>query len=68
MDYQTRRILTAAIEEKRELVQMLYDQGRPDDGQLEYQELRHLGQRLREAINGNTGTSNPGTGADPEPE
>ena len=68
MDYRARKILTAAIEEKRELVQMLYEQGRPDEGQAEYVELRHLGQRLREAINGNARPSDPGTGEDPESE
>ena len=64
MDYQSRKILTAAIVEKRELVQMLYDQGRQDDGVSEYLELRRLGGILRKAINGDPRTDNQGTGED----
>jgi hypothetical protein len=59
MDSQSKRILIAAIEEKRELVQMLYLFDRPDDGLSEYIELKRLGQLLREEINGNPRTDNP---------
>ncbi len=68
MDSQSRKILTAAIVEKRELVQMLYQQGRQDDGLAEYLELRHLGARLRKAINGDTRPDNKGTGQNPQSE
>ena len=64
MDFQSRKILTAAIVEKRELVQMLYDQGRQDEGVAEYMELRRLGALLRKAINGDPSTDNQGTGED----
>lgn len=64
MDFQSRKILTAAIVEKRELVQMLYDQGKQDDGLAEYLELRRLGGLLRKAINGDPRADNQGTGED----
>lgn len=64
MDYQDKRVLTAAIREKLELVQMLYKQGQPDAGMAEYAELRRLGHQLREGINGNTRPDNPGTDGD----
>lgn len=64
MDLASRKILTAAIVEKRELVQMLYEQGRQDEGLAEYLELKHLGARLRKAINGDPRTDNQGTGQD----
>lgn len=60
MDLASKRILVAAIVEKRELVQMLYDSGNPDKGEAEYIELRRLGQTLREVINGDPRTNNPG--------
>jgi hypothetical protein len=65
MDSASRRILLAAIVEKRELVQMLYLNGDPDLGQREYAELRRLGQILRREINGDTGPDNSGTGENP---
>lgn len=68
MDLQSRQILVAAMQEKRELVQMLYDTGRPEDGQKEYTELRRLGQLLREVINGDTRASNQGIEPDTLPE
>jgi len=68
MDFQSRKILTAAIVEKRELVQMLYDQGKQDDGLAEYLELRRLGGLLRKAINGDPRTDNQGTGENPPTE
>lgn len=68
MDSQSKRILTAAIQEKMELVQMLYSQGKPDQGVLEYQELKRLGRSLREAINGDTRPDNQGTGENPPAE
>ena len=58
MDLQSRQILVAAMTEKRELVQMLYNTGRQDEGLREYSELRRLGQLLREEINGDTRPSN----------
>lgn len=64
MDSQSKRILIAAIEEKRELVQMLYLADRPDEGLSEYIELKRLGQLLREEINGNPRADNPGTEPD----
>lgn len=64
MDFHSRKILTAAIVEKRELVQMLYEQGRQDEGLAEYMELRHLGSRLRKALNGDPRADNQGTGED----
>jgi hypothetical protein len=64
MDFQSRKILIAAIVEKRELVQMLYDYGRQDEGLGEYMELRRLGGILRKAINGDPRTDNQGTGED----
>lgn len=68
MDLQSRQILVAAMQEKRELVQMLYNAGRPEDGQKEYTELRRLGQLLREVINGDTRASNQGIEPDPPTE
>lgn len=64
MDSQSIRILTAAIIEKRELVQMLYENGQQEKGLAEYMELRRLGGSLRKAINGNTRPDNKGTGED----
>ena len=68
MDLQSKRILTAAIVEKRELVQMLYDQGHAETGLAEYMELRRLGGLLRKAINGDPRTDNQGTGDNPQSE
>ena len=68
MDLQSKRILTAAIVEKRELVQMLYDLNRQDEGLAEYMELRRLGGLLRKAINGDPRTDNQGTGDNPQSE
>ena len=68
MDFPSKRILIAAIVEKRELVQMLYDLGRFDDGLAEYSELRRLGGLLRKAINGDTRPDNQGTGENPPTE
>lgn len=68
MDSQSTRVLTAAIVEKRELVQMLYESGRPDEGAAEYTELRRLGGLLRKAINGDTRPDNQGTGENPPTE
>lgn len=68
MDSRSRKILTAAIIEKRELVQMLYLQGYQDEGMAQYQELRRLGQHLKDEINGDTRTDNQGTGDDQGPE
>ena len=64
MDFPSKRILIAAIVEKRELVQMLYDLGRFDDGLAEYMELRRLGGLLRKAINGDPRAGYQGTGDD----
>ena len=64
MDSQSRAVLTAAIREKLELVQMLYSQGRPDEGMTEYAELKRLGQYLREELNGNSRPDSPGTDGD----
>lgn len=47
---------------------MLYDQGKPDDGVKEYQELRRLGHLLRKAINGDPRSDNQGTGENPPAE
>ena len=66
MDFPSKRILIAAIVEKRELVQMLYDLGRFDDGLAEYSELRRLGGLLRKAINGDPRTDNQGIGDHPQ--
>lgn len=68
MDSTAKRILVAAIVEKRELVQMLYLQGRPDEGEAEYMELRRLGGILRKEINGDTRPDNQGTGEHPPTE
>lgn len=68
MDFQSTRILTAAIVEKRELVQMLYESGRQNEGLAEYTELRRLGGLLRKAINGDTRPDNQGTGENPPTE
>ena len=68
MDFPSKRILIAAIVEKRELVQMLYDLGRFDDGLAEYSELRRLGGLLRKAINGDPRTDNQGIGDNPQSE
>lgn len=64
MDSQSKRILIAAIEEKRELVQMLYLADNADAGVMEYIELKRLGQRLREELNGNPRAGNSGTEPD----
>jgi len=58
----------AAINEKRELVQSLYLQGYQDEGEAEYKELKKLGMKLREVLNGDPERGNQGTGEDPQPE
>jgi len=58
----------AAINEKRELVQSLYLQGYQDEGEAEYKELKKLGMKLREVINGDPERGNQGTGKDTQPE
>ena len=68
MDFPSKKILIAAIVEKRELVQMLYDLGRFDDGLAEYSELRRLGGLLRKAINGDPRADNQGIGDHPQSE
>jgi hypothetical protein len=68
MDSQSTRILTAAIVEKRELVQMLYDSGHPDEGLAEYTELKRLGGLLRKAINGDPRPDNKRAGENPPTE
>ena len=68
MDLQSKRILVAAMVEKRELVQMLYNSGFPDEGVKEYEELRRLGQVLREVINGDSRAGNQGTEPDQNSE
>lgn len=68
MDLHSKRILIAAIVEKRELVQMLYDSGKPDEGVREYEELRRLGQLLRKAINGDPRTGDQRAGENPPAE
>lgn len=65
MDFHSKKILIAAIVEKRELVQMLYLQGRVDEGQTEYMELRRLGALLRKAIDGDPRPGNTGAGPNP---
>ena len=57
----------AAIEERRELVQFLYGWGFFDQGEEQYQELRILRQRMREA-NANSGLNNPGAHEHPTAE
>lgn len=47
---------------------MLYAQGKPDEGQVEYLELRRLGQVLREEINGDSRAGNQGIEPDKESE
>lgn len=64
MDSQSKKVLTAAIREKLELVQMLYQQGQPDAGMTEYAELRRLGHQLRKGINGNTRPDSDGVDPD----
>lgn len=64
MDSKSRAILTAAIREKLELVQMLYNKGQPDAGMAEYAELRRLGHQLREITDGNTRPNSQGTDGD----
>jgi hypothetical protein len=64
----SRNILVAAINEKRELVQSLYLQGYQDEGEAEYKELKKLGMKLREVINGDPERGNQGTGKDTQPE
>lgn len=67
MDSQSKRILIAAIAEKRELVQMLYEVDRQGDGLKEYTELKRLGGLLRKAINGDPRPDNQGTGNNTQP-
>ena len=64
----SRNILVAAINEKRELVQSLYLQGYQDEGEAEYKELKKLGMKLREVINGDPERGNQGPGEDTQPE
>jgi len=68
MHFLSRNILVAAINEKRELVQSLYLQGYQDEGEAEYKELKKLGMKLREVLNGDPQRGNQGTGEDPQPE
>jgi hypothetical protein len=64
MDSKSRAILTAAIKEKLELVQMLYSKGQPNEGMAEYAELRRLGHQLREITDGNSRPNSTGTDPD----
>lgn len=57
----------AAIEERRELVQFLYGWGFFAEGEEQYQQLRVLRQRMREA-NANSGLNNPGAHEHPTAE
>jgi len=68
MHFLTRKILVAAINEKRELVQLLYLQGYQDEGEAEYKELKKLGMKLREVINGDPETGHQGTGENTPPK
>lgn len=60
MDFRSRAVLMAAIEEKRELVQSLYDWGLDELGSQHYEQLRELRARMREA-SANARRSDPGT-------
>jgi hypothetical protein len=67
MDFRTKAVLMAAIEERRELVQFLYDWGLFIEGEYQYAKLRVLRQKMREA-NANSGLNNPGTHEHPTAE
>lgn len=67
MDFRTKAVLMAAIEERRELVQFLYDWGFFAEGEYQYIELRVLRQKMREA-NANSGLNNPGAHEHPTTE
>lgn len=60
MDLASRKILMAAIEERRELVQLLWFLGYPDEGSLHYEGLLLLRERYKEAKDANTRLNHPG--------
>lgn len=59
--------MMAAIEEKRELVQFLYDWGLQDAGAEQYEQLRVLRAKMREA-SANARRSDPGAHEHQGPE
>jgi DNA-binding winged helix-turn-helix (wHTH) protein len=53
-DWASRRILIAAILERKELVDMLWEAGEDERGDNEYQELRVLAHKLRVVLDDNS--------------
>jgi hypothetical protein len=60
MDLADRKILMAAIEERRELVQMLYFYGLQDEGSQVYEGLYLLRQRYKAVKDAHTRLDNSG--------
>lgn len=52
-DWASRRILIAAILERKEFVDMLWEAGEDERGDIEYQELRVLAHKLRVVLDDN---------------
>jgi hypothetical protein len=53
-DWASRRILIAAILERKEFVDMLWEAGDDERGDVAYQELRVLAHKLREVLDDNS--------------
>ena len=60
MDLANRKILMAAIEERRELVQLLWFLGYQDEGLLHYEGLLLLRQKYKEGKDAHTRLNHPG--------
>lgn len=54
MDEKSKAILVAAIQEMKELVDVAWRVGDDEFGDVQYQELRRLGEKLRREIDGDT--------------
>lgn len=54
MDEKSKAILVAAIQEMKELVDLAWKLGDEKFGDVQYQELRRLGEKLRREIDGDT--------------
>lgn len=57
-DWASRRILIAAILERKEFVDMLWEAGEDERGDVEYQELRILAHKLRVILDDNSAECN----------
>lgn len=68
MDLASRKILMAAIEERRELVQQLWFMGYQDEGSHYYEGLLLLRARYKEGKDAHTRLNHPGIDGNPATE